>query len=100
MRLKVVPNLIDEILENAGCEVTAKGERLISAVKPMNYGRLRIRLRRPNRPYEAAYYWYCDVHFEHGLGPNRYFDSKEVRVFLDTYVKPFKFTSKGSSKTK
>jgi hypothetical protein len=100
MRLKVVPDQIDEMLKIAGCEVTVKGERLIAAIKPVNYGRLHIRLRRPNRPYEAAYYWYCDVYFKYGLGFNRSFDSKEVRSFLETYITPFKFTPKESSKTK
>jgi hypothetical protein len=80
------------MLNNAGCEISHESEKQVVAVKRMSYGRIYIRIKRQSVHYaqtpEKHYYWLADIHFQKGFG-HRLFDSKEVREFVERYVKPF-----------
>jgi hypothetical protein len=90
MQIRVPHESIKVMLNNAGCEIVHASEKLIVAVKPMNAGRIHIRLKRHAVQYSLSerYYWLADIHFEKGLRPTRLFESREVRVFVERYVKP------------
>ncbi len=93
MQIRIPPESIKTMLDNAGCEISHESEKQVMAVKRMNYGRIYIRIKRQAVPYaqtlEKRYYWLADIHFEKGLRPHRLLDSKEVRDFVERYVKPF-----------
>ncbi len=93
MQIRIRPESIKTILDDAGCEISHESEKQVVAVKRVNYGRIYIRIKRQAVPYalepEERFYWLADIHFEKGLRPHRLFDSKEVRVFIERYVNPF-----------
>ncbi len=92
MQFKVMPSQVEKIISESGSTAYARGEGYIFAVKPVNDGHLRIRIKQPNEPYNAQYYWLCCIHFEKGLRPLRFFDSEEVKQFAEKYVQPYRFT--------
>jgi hypothetical protein len=93
MQFKVKPSKAETIITESGSTMYARGEGYIFAVKPVNGGLLRIRIRQPSEPYNAQHYWLCSVHFEKGLRPNRFYDSSEVIEFTEQYVRPYRYPS-------
>lgn len=93
MQFKIPPKCVETIIEESESEVYARGEGYVYAVKPVNYGQLRIRIKQPSSPYSARQYWLCTIHFEKGLRPNRFFDSTEVNEFAEQYIKPYRYPS-------
>jgi hypothetical protein len=93
MQFKILPKHVETIIEAMESKVYARGEGYIHAVKPVNYGQLRIRIKQPSSPYSAQLYWLCTIHFEKGLRPNRFFDCTEVNEFAEQYIRPYRYPS-------
>lgn len=91
MQVRIPPGSVKALLSNAGCKILRESEKQIAAVKPTNIGRVVIRVKRQSAPYalEERHYWLADIHFERGILPTPFFDSKEVRDFVKRYVEPF-----------
>ncbi len=88
MQAKIPSELVNPILERAGCEIIHKTERQIVAIKPIGYGTIHIRFKRHELAFGDSCHWLADIHFERGLRPSRKFDSNEVKQFIEKYVKP------------
>jgi len=88
-----MPSKAEKIVTESGSTLYTQGEGYVFAVKPVNDGQLRIRIKQPSDPYNAKIYWLCNIHFEKGLPPNRYFDSDEVKQFAEKYVQPYRYPS-------
>jgi hypothetical protein len=80
---------VKTIIEDSRSSIYARGEKYVFAVKPINNGILRIRIKQPRDPYRAQHYWFCTIHFERGLRPNKYFDAAEVKEFAEQYIQPY-----------
>jgi hypothetical protein len=92
MQFKVMPLKAEQIVLESWSTVYARGEGYIFAVKPVKDGQLRIQIKAPSEPYNAQYYWLCNIHFEKGLRPHQFFDSDEVKQFAEKYVQLYRFT--------
>lgn len=90
MQVRIPSGSVKALLSNAGCKILRESEKQIAAVKPINDGRVVIRVKRQSARYalEERYYWLADIHFERGIRPTPFFDSREVRDFIKLYVEP------------
>ena len=91
MQIKLPPENIDNMLNNARCEINYRSENLIVAKKSFDHGKISIRLMRysPNYLLNERYYWLANIHFEFGTRPQRLFNSDQVIEFVQKFVKPY-----------
>jgi hypothetical protein len=90
MQVKIIPTCVDMIISGVRSHVYARGANYVYALKPVDNGQLRIRIRPPRDPYQAQHYWLCNIQLERGLRPTRTFDSKEIIDFAERYVQPYR----------
>ena len=91
MQVKLSPENVELMLQSGEFEVTQRSENQIEAKKPFHYGRIHMRLKREKSRYtlQDRYHWVANIHFERGLRPQRFFDTKKVHEFAEKYVIPY-----------
>lgn len=90
MQIRLTPENVESMLKGGEFEISQRSENQIEATKPLNYGRIHMRLKREKSRYtlEDRDHWLVNIHLERGLRPQRFFDSKQVHEFAEKYVLP------------
>jgi len=91
VQVKLKPENLEPMLQSGKFEISQRSENQIEAFKPHDYGKIHMRLKREKSRYsiQERYHWIANFHFERGLRPQRFFDSKKVHTFAEKYVIPF-----------
>lgn len=91
MQIKLAPENVESMLKSGEFEISQRSENQIEATKSIDYGRIHMRLKRERSQYllQEHYHWLANIHFERGLRPQRFFDSKKVHEFAEKYVIPY-----------
>lgn len=91
MQIKLPPENVDLMLNEGGFEISCRSENQIEATKSYDYGKVHMILKREKSRYllQERFHWLANFHFERGLRPQRFFDSKNVIDFAEKYVTPY-----------
>jgi hypothetical protein len=91
MQIKLAPENVEPMLNSGQFKISQRSENQIEATKPFDYGKIHMRLKREKSNYllQERYHWLANIHFERGLRPQRFFDSKKVYEFAEKYVIPY-----------
>lgn len=91
MQIKLAPENVEQMLNSGQFKISQRSENQIEATKPFDYGKIHMRLKREKSNYllQERYHWLANIHFERGLRPQRFFDSKKVHEFAEKYVTPY-----------
>ena len=91
IQFKLQPEKVTEMLDKGKFKISQRSENQIGATKPLDYGRINVRLKREESKYtiKMHHHWLANIHYEHGLRPQRDFDSKKVQQFAERYLKPY-----------
>lgn len=91
MQVKIFPEQFELILQNGDFNIIHKSENLMEATKTFDNGTICIRMKRENSHYSLhdRHRWRVSFHFERGIRPQRYFDSKKVHDFAKNYITPY-----------
>ena len=91
MQVKIFPEQLELMLQNGDFNIIHQSKNLIEATKTFDNGIVRMRMKRENQQYslKESYHWHVGFHFERGIRPQRYFDSKKVHNFAENYVTPY-----------
>ena len=91
VQFKLPPENVEKMLDNGKFEVYQRSENQIAATKPLDFGKIKLRLKREQSRYsiEMHHHWLVNVHYEYGVRPQRDFDSKKVKEFSNNFVKPY-----------
>jgi hypothetical protein len=91
MQIKLNPEKVDLMLSNGSFDILFKSENQIEAIKPYDFGKIHMRLKREKTRYSLKenYYWVANIHYELGVRPNRYFESQKVQDFVKNFVQPY-----------
>jgi hypothetical protein len=91
VQVKLSPKNVEPMIKSGKFEITQRSENQIEAEKSFDYGRIHMILKREKSRYTLTdrYHWVANVHFEKGLRPQRFFDSKKVHEFAEKYVIPY-----------
>lgn len=91
MQIKLASESVEKMLKRGEFEISYRSENRIEATKPLDYGRIYVRLKREASRYliQERYHWLANIHWERGLRPQRFFDSKKVHEFAEKYIMPY-----------
>jgi hypothetical protein len=91
MQIRLAPENLESMLSSGQFDISQRSENQIEATKPVGYGKINMRLKRERSQYllQEHYHWLANIHFERGLRPQRFFDSKKVHEFAEKFVIPY-----------
>jgi hypothetical protein len=91
MQIKMASENVEPMLKSGEFEISYRSESQIVATKPIDYGRIhmRLKLQSPRYSLQERHYWLANIHFERGLRPQRIFDSNKIKEFVDQYIRPY-----------